>query len=184
MSDSGNISNSSKEKNIHDIKLIKDLLRYVLLDYYPTVNWKPDGIYLEEIDDSPSSAIIRSATKLHLDANGGEIHSFYDEDFPNKDIIDNKEHFDILMYLKSVFESKSFDNASFLHYLCMNSEYAALSFLYGVKRAPLMTLQVICAMMSEMRESGKITHSVWKDFETYCEKYVQTERRMGYVRKY
>ncbi|GBM50590.1 hypothetical protein AVEN_70230-1 [Araneus ventricosus] len=175
--------NLNKEKNVQDIKLVKGLLRYVLHDYYPAVNWKPGGIFLEEIDNSPCSVAIKSAMKLHLDANGGEIHSFYDEDFPRKGVINNKEHLDILRYLKSVFEIDPFDNARFLNYLCMCAEYAALSYLYGAKRAPLLTLQIISTMMKEMRESGKISQDVWSDFEKYCESYVQTERRRGYMRR-
>ncbi|KAF8787554.1 hypothetical protein HNY73_009137 [Argiope bruennichi] len=185
MSDSVNSTPTTRrlEEQIRDIKLVKTLLRYVLHDYYPAINWKPYGIFHGDTDNSPCCVTIKSAIKLHLDTYGGDIHEFYDEDFTQKDGIGDRCHSEVLEYVKDDFEMKPFEFSKFLNYFCMSAEYAALSYLYGVKRAPLITLQILCTTMREMREYGIITEDFWNDFEKFCENFVQTERRRGFGRK-
>ncbi|GBM50595.1 hypothetical protein AVEN_70233-1 [Araneus ventricosus] len=168
---------SNKDENNLDFGFVKNLLRCVLLECYPTLNWKPNGVFAEDSMNSPFSLVVKSAVKMCLESSRENIRDDFELDFPCRDSISNRGLLDHLLCFKLVYEKHPFYNASFLEFLCRCSEYTMLSYWYGIQSAPQMTLQVICIMMREMRESGKITANFWKDFEDFCEIYVQDEKR-------
>ncbi|CAL1274638.1 unnamed protein product [Larinioides sclopetarius] len=166
-----------EDENDLDFVFVKNLLRYVLLECYPNAKWQPNGVFAKDSIASPFSLVVKSAVKMFLKSRKEEIRDDFELDFPSKDSISNRSFLEYLLCSKIDFERKPFYNASFLEFLCRCSEYTVISYWYGISLAPQMTLQIICIMMREMRESGKITENLWKDFEEFCEIYVQDEKR-------
>ncbi|GBM50589.1 hypothetical protein AVEN_70229-1 [Araneus ventricosus] len=172
-----NILKKEENENNVDFGFAKNLLRYVLLECYPTSNWQPNGIFAEDSMNSPLSLVVKSAVKMCLESNSEDMRDDFEFVFPYQDQISDVGHLDELLSLKIVLENKPFHNSSFLDYLCRFSEYTMLSYWSGIMLAPHITLAVICIMIREMREFGKITENLWKDFEDFCETYVQDEQR-------
>lgn len=169
------LNNPSVDENTRDYGFIKDLLRYVLLECYPKIKWEPTAIFAEECLDSPFKEIMKSAVKIHLENNRDHIRFDYNLDFPCKENICNKSHMDNISCQRVVFENKLFENASFLDFMCRCAEYTMLSYKNGVQSAPRTTLEVISTMMRTMRNSDGLSANVWKDFEDFCESYVQAD---------
>ncbi|CAL1274637.1 unnamed protein product [Larinioides sclopetarius] len=166
-----------KDENNLDFGFVKNALRCVLHECYPTAEWQPSGVFAEESMNYPLSLRVKSAVKICFESIKENILDDFQVDFPCKHSITDRSLFDHLLYFKLVFERQPFYIASFLEFLCRCLGYTMLSYWYGIELAPQITLHVICIMMREMRESGKITESFWKEFEEFCEIYLQDEER-------
>ncbi|GBM50596.1 hypothetical protein AVEN_70234-1 [Araneus ventricosus] len=172
------------EKESLDYIFTKDLLLYVVIDYYSIAYSDPENVFMEKSNNSPFAPEVKLAVENFLDAKGDDLHNEYDLDFPYEDSISNSSHLEKLICITRYFQNKPFDNASFLECLCKCAEYTRLSYMNGISKALHLSLKVICIMLSGMRESGKITQDFWSDFQKYCGKYIRRiNRRIPIQRK-
>ncbi|KAF8787555.1 hypothetical protein HNY73_009138 [Argiope bruennichi] len=166
-----------------DYIIVKDLLRFVLYECYPSVKWRPTGVFASESVNPPLSPAIKSAVKMYLEMNSDNIREDYELDFLSKENVTIQGYLNELLCLKLIFENKLFYDRSFLEFLSTCAEYSMLSYWRGIELAALLTLHVICIMMQEMRECGKIPQDAWKSFDEFCVAYVTNEIRTKKLKK-
>ncbi|GFV79873.1 hypothetical protein TNCV_1726981 [Trichonephila clavipes] len=69
-----------------EFKFARDVIRYVLTEYWPGTHWNLSGFFVESDFDSPCTPAVQDMIKFFLDNNGVQLHAFYDETFPDKNI--------------------------------------------------------------------------------------------------
>ncbi|GFV79864.1 hypothetical protein TNCV_1726891 [Trichonephila clavipes] len=155
-----------------EYKFIRDVIRYVLSEYWPGTHWTPSGIFLVHDSDTPFTPAVQEVIKDILDDNAVELHRYYDEHFPDKNITVNN-HFELCKQrCESLTEDKNDDVLyTFIIMCACLSLFTALSVLYGVKSAPNVTHRLILRYFEALKYANVITDSFWNDFQSVCIRY-------------
>ncbi|GFQ68840.1 hypothetical protein TNCT_27661 [Trichonephila clavata] len=78
-----------------EFKFSRDVIRYVLTEYWPGTHWNSSNMFIEHDLDSPFTPAVQEMIKFILDDNGVELHYLYDGYFPDKNIT-ARQHYDIV----------------------------------------------------------------------------------------
>ncbi|GFS91564.1 hypothetical protein NPIL_460281 [Nephila pilipes] len=74
--------------------MVRDIIRYVLLEYWPGINWTPSGIFVDQNMDSPFNVLVKRAVEKFLDTFRRKIREMYTEYLQDR-TFSVERHFDI-----------------------------------------------------------------------------------------
>lgn len=153
-----------------EYKFVRDVIRYVLSEYWPGVHWNPTGMFLDHDNDSPFTPAVKMIIRQILDDNAVDLHRSYDEVFPVKNIF-SYQHYELCQHMISSIIVSEIEDVKFIFLtLCASvSLYTALSVLYGIKEAPYISHGLILKYFISLRSIGLITNNFWNDLEFSCE---------------
>ncbi|GFS47485.1 uncharacterized protein TNIN_189661 [Trichonephila inaurata madagascariensis] len=156
-----------------EFKFARDVIRYVLTEYWPGTHWNPSGIFVEYDHDSPCTPDVQYMIKKFLDENGVELHQSYDEYFRNKNI-PPQQHYEFCQEITSsliMINESAEAKCAFLTLCASLSLFTALSVVYGVNVAPVITHRLILHFFTSLQNREFITDTFWMDLQTFCEQY-------------
>ncbi|GFQ68925.1 uncharacterized protein TNCT_633581 [Trichonephila clavata] len=154
-----------------EFKFARDVIRYVLTEYWPGTHWNPSGMFIEYDLDSPCTPAVQELMKNILDDGGVDLHAFYDECFPDKNIT-VLQHYEFCQYIKyrMIMVDEPEDAKEAFLVLCGSlSLFTALSVVYGVNDAPFVTHREILRYFKSLQYLDLITDTFWMELQTFCE---------------
>ncbi|GFS47478.1 hypothetical protein TNIN_189621 [Trichonephila inaurata madagascariensis] len=152
-----------------EYKFIRDVIRYVLSEYWPGTHWTPSGMFLVQDSDSPFTPVVQEIIKTILDDNAVDFHRCYDEYFPDKNITPNQHYELCIDKSESLIDGEYEDVIYVFIFMCAClSLFTALSVLYGVDAALIVTHWVILRYFESLKYANVITDSFWDDFQSAC----------------
>ncbi|GFS91566.1 hypothetical protein NPIL_460291 [Nephila pilipes] len=142
----------------------RDVIRYVLCEYFTGVNWTPSGIFVHQNHDSPFNNTILEVFNFYLDLFGVSIYEIYEKRFPEKKL-SAQQHWE---FCKEVIEKSYFSTEaiySFLNVCAKLSLIATFSFLCGVLDAPDISHRLILRYFETLKSLGLISETFWEEME-------------------
>ncbi|GFS91568.1 hypothetical protein NPIL_460301 [Nephila pilipes] len=155
------------EQMAYECMLVRDIIRYVLLVYWPDINWTPSGIFVDQDSDSPFNSIVQRSVKKYLDIYGWMINEKYYEHF-NERKFSAKKHCEIC---REIIENQNnfADGRIVVFGLCSILSYiTALSVSRGIRAAPRISHVLILGYFPILRNRGLIGDTFWEDFQNLC----------------
>ncbi|GFQ83941.1 uncharacterized protein TNCT_704581 [Trichonephila clavata] len=152
-----------------EYKFIRDVIRYVLSDYWPGTHWNPSGMFLVQDSDSPFTPAVQKRIKNILDDNALDLHRYYDGYFPDKNIT-SKQHYELCKNRSERMTEAEHEDVIYVFvYLCASlSLFTALSVVYGVDEAPIVTHRLILRYFVSLKDGNVVTDSFWDDLHSLC----------------
>ncbi|GFT42473.1 hypothetical protein NPIL_2691 [Nephila pilipes] len=154
------------KKNL-DYTFSKDLIRFVLFEYYPHLDWEPTDEF-KNSDDNSFTAVVKLTLKHYLDTTENIFsHQLYVTFMEGKDCL--IAHEILCQYFRRMFLSKPVSCKSFLEYLCVVSKSTAYTYCISDTVAPLISLCSIYKTIVSMRQQQMLSDSFWNEFALQCE---------------
>ncbi|GFS47487.1 uncharacterized protein TNIN_189671 [Trichonephila inaurata madagascariensis] len=156
-----------------EFKFARDVIRYVLTEYWPGTHWNPSGIFVEYDLDSPCTPDVQYVMRDFLDKKNVDLHESYDGYFPNKNI-SPQQHYEFCQKITSslIMMNESAEVIYTFLKLCASlSLFTALSVVYGVNAAPVITHRLLLRYFTSLQNRKFITDTFWMELQTFCEHY-------------
>lgn len=158
----------------------RDLIRYVLHEYYKGSSWRPVGNFAATDERSPFTSNVQLMIKDFLDSTGAEIQELHDKDFPSKDIT-NRDYVGILSRYKDLHFVDGYNCDTFLQFSAFLGAFCAISYMCGFSDAPSATLRFICDSIKEWRllDTDKFSdEGNWNELDIYCNVELSNSRKI------
>ncbi|GFU51767.1 hypothetical protein NPIL_274231 [Nephila pilipes] len=152
-----------------EFKFVRDVIRHVLSDYWPGIQWTPCGIFVHRNHDSPFSPAIQRKIDEILNMKGVMLHENYDE-WVSREFISRWQHEEFCRQAIEAMVSPGPEEVK-MHFLvvCASlSLIAALSVFYGLREAPDFSLKLILKHFEYLLNLGVITETFWIELEMFC----------------
>ncbi|GFU59821.1 hypothetical protein NPIL_332841 [Nephila pilipes] len=155
-------------------KFIRDVIRYVLIEYWPGIHWTPCGIFVHQNHDSPFTPSVQRIIQNTLDNNVVWIYKEYDNHFPTKNI-SAQQHYGFCLELTERMGEPQPENLTlyFLAICVTVSLITALSVLYDVREAPHISHILLFSYFAELVNLGAITDTFWEELQYMCELWLR-----------
>ncbi|GFV79884.1 uncharacterized protein TNCV_1727091 [Trichonephila clavipes] len=156
-----------------EFKFARDVIRYVLTEYWPGTHWNPSGIFVEYDLDFPCTPVVKGMIKKFLDNKGVQLHACYDGYFRNKHISPQR-HYKFCQKITSrliLMNNSANAKYTFLTLCASLSLFTALSVVYGINAAPVITHGLILSYFRSLQNLHFITNTFWIELHTFCEHY-------------
>ncbi|GFQ83939.1 hypothetical protein TNCT_704571 [Trichonephila clavata] len=150
-----------------EFKFIRDVIRYVLSDYWPGTHWNPSGMFLNRDSDSPFTPVMQEIIKDILEDHALDLHMCYDAYFPDKNIT-SKQHYKLCKEKSEKMMEDNYEDIlyKFIVVCAFLSLFTALSVVYGVDDAPIITHRVILRQFESLKNANVITDTFWDDLQS------------------
>ncbi|GFV79881.1 hypothetical protein TNCV_1727061 [Trichonephila clavipes] len=155
-----------------EYKFIRDAIRYVLSEYWPGTHWTPSGMFLVRDSDSPFTPAVQEIIKSVLDDNAVDLHRYYDKYFLDKNIT-SQQHYELCKAKSERMKEGKYEDIAYVFtFVCAClSLFTALSVLYGVDDAPIITHRLLLRYFVSLKNANAIMDSFWDDFQSLCGSY-------------
>ncbi|GFQ83937.1 hypothetical protein TNCT_704551 [Trichonephila clavata] len=158
---------------IREFKFARDIIHYVLTEYWPGIHWNPSGIFIEHDLDSPCTPAVQEMIKFILDNNYVVLHSLYDGYFPDQNVTE-RQHYEFCQNVicrPSMISDTAYAIKAFLVLCASLSLFTALSVVYGVNEAPVITHRLILRCFTSLQNLNLITDTFWEELQSFCEQF-------------
>ncbi|GFS91573.1 hypothetical protein NPIL_460321 [Nephila pilipes] len=154
---------------------VRDVIRYVLVEYLPDLNWTPSGIFVQQNCDSPFSPAIESVIVETLDRIGATILQKYEQRFPKRNLSPQK-HFEYCVEIIEKSYGTEQVNAYLLAVCAIVSMFTAISVSFDVMEAPDISHELIVRYFETLKSRGLIADTFWADLENICAKEEENKK--------
>ncbi|GFU51765.1 hypothetical protein NPIL_274221 [Nephila pilipes] len=152
-----------------EFMFVRDVIRYVLVEYWSAINWTPNGIFVHQNQDSLFNTSVKGMMEKILDKNVRKIGNTYINRFLGRNI-SGQQHLEFCKELiETLGEPKPEEVTIFFLDVCANlSLITGFSVLYDVIEAPHITHILIFGYFTKLTDLGVITNSFWKELLSNC----------------
>ncbi|KAF8787556.1 hypothetical protein HNY73_009139 [Argiope bruennichi] len=162
------VATESGIENSLEHKFARDLIRFVLHENWPSLQWKPTGIFLEPSFDSPFTPQFQDAVMRELEYSKHRHQAFYEKYFSNKSILRDK-YYELLSKAKDVFVNNGFHPKYLVEFSVLLAKFAGFSYFWGLTTAPEQSYELLVAAMRELKLLGRFEDSAWDGVQDWLE---------------
>ncbi|GFS91560.1 hypothetical protein NPIL_460261 [Nephila pilipes] len=145
----------------------RDVIRYILCEYFPGVIWIPTGIFVHQNHDSPFNTRVKEAIESYLDEFGICVFEKYEKRFPEKNP-SAQQHCE---YCEEQIKIPCAPRDVVVKFVavCLDlSLITTLSVLCGVMEAPHVTHGLIVRYFETLKSRGFIADTCWEELQDMC----------------
>ncbi|GFS91582.1 hypothetical protein NPIL_460361 [Nephila pilipes] len=162
----------------NDYMFVRDVMRYVLLEYCHELNWMPSGKFVRQNHNSPFNSAVKRLVHMFLDSNRSKLHDIYNAYFHER-IFSAQKHYEFCQKLIEDEDMREDPKVIVLRLCVVLSYLTAYSVSCGIMEAPHITHTLIFEYYSKLRKIRLIGYTFWEDLQIFMRNFMSYLDRIG-----